>query len=272
MKLSAQGQRIAEELAARHGFSAEAVAHMMRAVLDGNGSMAQFNHSDFGGSGQWMRGGMTMISDMFNNHLKGRVDGLCAEIAQLLASQPNLLQTGSFQSQSQNGTSSQDQSYGSGFGSSDLFVSEPGDEFWPASLGSPTARGNQNNVRYAYFAGSRRLAVQAGGEVWIYDTLDHQIGGFSQQQGGGDSITFSSQFGVVPLSSLPVVSRNEQAMQSAQPPASPASLHVREPHLPQVKGSDEILAAIEKLGELKERGILTEQEFSEKKAQLLSRL
>jgi hypothetical protein len=41
-------------------------------------------------------------------------------------------------------------------------------------------------------------------------TLDHQIGGFSQQQGSGGSILFTSQFGTVNLSSLPVVSQNGQ--------------------------------------------------------------
>jgi hypothetical protein len=62
-------------------------------------------------------------------------------------------------------------------------------------------------VKYAYFARARRLAVDTGGEVWVYDTQDHQIGGFSQQQGGGSSITFTSQFGTVNLANLPVVSR-----------------------------------------------------------------
>ncbi len=74
-------------------------------------------------------------------------------------------------------------------------------------LGTPSATGTQNNVKYAYFAGPRRLAVQTGDEVWVYDTQDHQIGGFSQQQGGGASITFTSQFGTVNLGSLAVISR-----------------------------------------------------------------
>ena len=34
---------------------------MLRAVRAGHGGMAQFNHPEFGGSGQWMRGGMTMV-------------------------------------------------------------------------------------------------------------------------------------------------------------------------------------------------------------------
>jgi len=33
---------------------------MLFAVLAGNGSMAQFDHAEFAGSGQWMQGGMIM--------------------------------------------------------------------------------------------------------------------------------------------------------------------------------------------------------------------
>jgi len=56
--LTPEGEIIAVDLAGRHGFSVDAVTQMMYAVLNGNGSMAQFSHREFGGSGQWMRGGM----------------------------------------------------------------------------------------------------------------------------------------------------------------------------------------------------------------------
>ena len=68
--LTPDGEKIAGDLALRHGFSVAAVTQMMNAVLHGNGSMAQFSHSEFGGSGQWMRGGMLMLGDMFNHGLK----------------------------------------------------------------------------------------------------------------------------------------------------------------------------------------------------------
>ena len=56
--------------------------------------------------------------------------------------------------------------------------------------GHPSSTGGQNAMRYAFFPGSRRLAIDPGdGKVTIYDTGDHQITGFSQQQGGGQSIT-----------------------------------------------------------------------------------
>jgi len=278
-QLTPDGQRIVNDLANRHGFSVDAVTHMLFAVLNGNGGMAQFCHSEFGGSGQWMRGGMTMVGDMFNNYLKGRVDNLCSEIANLLVNQPGLLQSGSFQSQSQGGSSHQHQATGGAMGSSSLFVPDPEENWWPRDLGSPSALGTQNNVRYAYFADQRRLAVKTGGEVWVYDTLDHQIGGFGQQQGMGGSITFSSQYGTVDLTRLPVTSRNGQAMMQPTPP--PPSVNYQPAPAPasampapsgSFTSSTDVIAALEKLGDLKSKGILTEDEFNAKKAELLSRL
>jgi hypothetical protein len=51
-----------------------------------------------------------------------------------------------------------------------------------------------------------RLAVEPGGNVTVYDTLDNNIGGVSQQQGGESSLTFGSQYGTIAASSLPIVS------------------------------------------------------------------
>jgi len=279
-QLSPNGQRIASDLAQRHGFSIDAVTHMMFAVLNGNGGMAQFSHNEFGGYGQWMRGGMTMIGDMFNGYLKGRVDNLCFEIANILANQPGLLQSGSFQSQSQGGSSHQHQANGGMRGQSNLFVPDPEDNWWPSDLGSPSATGNQNNVKYAYFWNNRRLAVKSGGEVWVYDTQDHNIGGFSQQQGSNGSIAFSSQYGTVDLSRLPVVSRNGQPYVSQpQAPAynapaayTPPPPSVQNSPIPGGVSTHDIVSALEKLGDLRSKGVLTDAEFATKKTELLSRL
>ena len=262
-ELTGDGQRVVNDLAQRHGFSAEAVTHMLIAVINGNGGMAQFSHAEFGGSGQWMRGGMSMIGDMFNNYLKGRVDSLCSDIANIVNNQPGLLRVGSFQSQSQS-------SGGSGFstaptGPSRLFVPDPRAQWYPAELGMPNAVGSQNNLRYAYFANAQRLAVDTGGDVWVYDTLNHQIGGFSQQQGSSGSITFSSQFGTVSLTDLPVVMQNGKSVTAslrAQHTSSTSS------HAP----SSDDFAAIERLGDLKSKGVLTDDEFNTKKSELLSRI
>jgi hypothetical protein len=164
-QLSPQGQQVVNDLAQRHGFSQDAAAHMMFAVLNGNGSMAQFSHPEFGGSGQWMQGGMMMLGDMFNHGLKNRVDALCQDIAGVLLNQPGLLQSGSFQSQSQSGGDQQNQAAGAPMGPSSLFVPDPEENWWPSDLGAPSATGNQNSMRYAYFANSRRLAVKTGSQV-----------------------------------------------------------------------------------------------------------
>jgi len=289
-ELTQQGQKIVGDLASRHGFSTDAVQHMLVAVMNGNGQMAQFNHPEFAGSGQWMSGGMTMIGDMFNNFLKGNIQSLCADIASTLQQQGTPFQSGSFQSQSQNGVDSQSQMSGGVRGSSSLFVPDLSQNWWPADLGNPNATGNQNQTQYAYFGDSCRLAVKTGSSVWVYDTLQHRIGGFSQQQGAKGSITFSSQFGTVDLSSLPVVMRDGQMVipnsmehqnASAVPePVIPAApmLDQSELRLSVVANAEvnpanfDVFAAIEKLGDLKAKGILTDEEFSEKKKELLARL
>jgi hypothetical protein len=100
-QLSPTGKQAISDLAQRHGFSSDAVLSMLQSVINGHGSMAQFSHPEFGGSGQWMGGGMIMVSDMFNNLLKGRIDALCMELSGLVANEPTLIACGSSQSQSQ---------------------------------------------------------------------------------------------------------------------------------------------------------------------------
>ncbi|MDB5928941.1 MAG: hypothetical protein JWR60_648 [Polaromonas sp.] len=311
LQLSQSGQQVINDMAKRHGFSADAVLSMLEAVTNGNGQMAQFNHPEFAGSGQWMRGGMTMVSDMFNNHLKNRVDGLCSELSRLLASQPGLLRSGSFQSQSQGGQQQVNSNYGgaqyqgggmnsmNGMNSSaSLFVPPAGGagtDWWGGSLRWPNSTGAQNGARYAYFAQARRLAIEVNGKVTIYDTLDHQIGGFSQQQSYGGSISFNSQHGLIDVASLPVVSvdgvaqnqnQNQNPNQNPNPvngtgngqyaasqtaPAneSPASAAAGAAATP---AEADIFQTIEKLADLRTRNLISEEEFAAKKTELLARL
>lgn len=294
-QLSPAGQQIIQDIAQRHGFSTDAVMSMLESVINGNGSMAQFSHPEFSGSGQWMRGGMTMVSDMFNNYLKGRVDALCSELATLIANQPDLVRSGSFQSQSQGGYNNngqQQNNYGGGslssqqssnaFGAASLFVPPaPGTsgDWWPGDLRFPNSTGAQNGVRYAYFAQARRLAIELNGRVTVYDTLDHNIGGFSQQQSYGGTISFNSQYGLIDVASLPVISVDGVAQQA--PPApnvsvsyeSQAPWPMNEVSLPQSgnQGGD-VFATIERLAELRTKGVLSDDEFNSKKAELLARL
>ena len=100
-RLTDQGLRKINDLAQHYGISADAVMTLLQALLNSKSTMAQFDHRELGGTGQWMPGGMTMVGDMFNHGLKAKVDGLCSELSQILAGQPFVPLAASFQSQSQ---------------------------------------------------------------------------------------------------------------------------------------------------------------------------
>ncbi|MGZ8907940.1 MAG: SHOCT domain-containing protein [Methylobacter sp.] len=284
-QLTPEGQQIINNIAQRYNFSPDAVFSMLHSVINGNGSMAQFNHPEFGGSGQWMKGGMIMLGDMFNNYLKNSVGDLCQELSNLIANQPGLIQSGSFQSQHQgaqqqsnfnsSNTGGQQQDSSGPTGAVSLFVPPPAGSsgnWWPADLQFPNSTGTQNNVRYAYFATIHRLAIEANGHVTLYDTLDHQIGGFSQQQSVGGSISFTSQYGLVDINSLPIISIDNVPVQTPAQ-SQPAPSFQSSPDNTQVASQEaDIFSAIEKLANLKDKGILTDEEYSTKKAELLARL
>ena len=284
-KLTQTGQNLVNDVARRYNLSVDAVVHMLVAVNNGGGSMAQFNCPELGGGGQWMRGGMTMVGDMFNNGLKNTVDNLCNELANILANNQvfPVIPAGT-----------------------------PGSsQWWPMDLGSPFSSGSQNNIRYAVFP--QRLAVELNGQVTVYDTLDHNIGGVSQQQGGDTSLTFSSQYGTVAVSSLPIIhgaglpkpvqtnfaqpSSNNQQMNNGsqsqsqgnssfnQPMNSPTPNFA--PNFAQEEAannasnnnsnssnaaSGDVIALLEKLGQLRSAGVLTDDEFNAKIQSLLSRI
>jgi hypothetical protein len=252
------GQNAINNLAQRYNVSNDAVITLLYAVMNGNGTMAQFNHPELGGGGQWMQGGMTMVGDMFNYGLKAKVDGLCAELSKLWAGQQAVFMPVNNPTQFQGSRN-----------------------WWPDELGIASTTGGQNNSRYAYFPASCRLAVDLNGQVTIYNTLDHQIGGVSQQQGGNNSMTFSSQYGTVQVDQLPIVSVNgvapfvpapapiQNTMQPAPAPYYPNNNNVSN-SAPADNG--DIFALIERLADLKQKGILNDDEFASKKAELLQRL
>jgi hypothetical protein len=271
--LTPEGLRIVTDAARRHGVSVEAAMALLGALAEGHGRQAQFNHPELGGMGQWSQGGMIMIGDMFNSGLKARVDALCNDLAGFVMSQPPAsVEAGGFQSQSQ------------GPGGVSLFVAGavPAGRWWPRELGSPASTGAQNDLRYAYFPGPRRLAIQRGGEVRVYDAGEHRISGFSQQQSGDQSLTFTSQLGVVRIADLArVFPEGERTPDPAPSAAAPSQTLESEPRAaaPPVTsapaapaGSEDILKTIERLADLRQKNILTEEEFSAKKAELLSRL
>lgn len=256
-QLTPQGQNLINDIARRYNLSYDSAVNMLVSVNNGGGTMAQFFCPELGG-GQWMRGGMTMVGDLFNHGLKNTVNNLCNELSNLLAS-------------------------------NQMFPPAPqgaygGNNWYPSEFGSPSSSGSQNNIRYAFFPQARRLVVQRDGNTTIFDTLDHQISGVSQQQGGNTSLTFSSQYGTVSTLSLPLISG--PGLQPAAPtnfadnqafPVAAAPAPQSPPTLPPQannggQSSADLLVILEKLGHLRDAGFLTEDEFQAKKSDLLSRL
>lgn len=255
--LTDHGAAVQSALSQRYGVSPDAVRTLMDAVSRGAGYQAQFSHPELGGMGQWSSGGMTMVGDMFNTGLQHLVSSLCNEIAAAHAQGSFYLPPPQFA-----GTPMQ----------------MSGGSWWPADLGQPSASGGQNNLSYAIFPASRRLAVNLNGQITVYDTGDHQIGGISQQQSGDANWAFTSQFGPVNVASLPVVSGTPPAFSAPEPVLQPVMAQPAPPDAPsaaapgQAIPHDQIFAALEKLAALHQIGVLTEAEFASKKAELLARL
>jgi hypothetical protein len=174
-------------LAIKHSVSADAVRTVLRALRSGGG-MAQFSHADFGGMSQWSPG-MTMVGDMFNNDLKAKLDSICTELASHIAKAPS-------EPGSEDRRNAADVSYRS---------AGHNGKWWPADLGIPSSVGAQNDMRYAVFPDAKRLAIQDGGQIAVYDTSDHKIFGVAQAQSHDQTLTFSSQSGLVRVSELPKV-------------------------------------------------------------------
>ena len=176
-------EELISRVSIRHSVSADAVRTILRALRSGGGSIAQFSHPDFGGMSQWSPG-MAMVGDMFNSSLKSKLDAVCTELAGYVA-----------QSASTDPGRSRDDpevSYRA--------MRQPSD-WWPADLGTPSAVGAQNDLRYAVFPG--RLVIKDRGHVEIYDTGDHRISGVAQAQSADQTLTFASQNGLVRVMDLP---------------------------------------------------------------------
>jgi hypothetical protein len=271
-QLSADEERTIMEMAERHRVSSDAVLTLLVALQAGGGRQAQFSHPELGGMGQWSLGGMVMIRDMFNSGLKARVASLCGELSEWLSrTQDGSTEPTQLQSQSQN-------RYGAS-----PFSANSGSAWWPSDLGTPASAGAQNDLHYAYFPGSRCLAINHQGQITLYDTGEHQISGVSQQQGAGQLVTFTSQLGVVPLTDLSLLRAKAMDQDSdfpgttSQRSQAVATASVRPDQQADKQDrvgtpADDVPSLIERLAELHRKGVLTEDEFAAKKAELLSRL
>jgi hypothetical protein len=208
--------------------------------------------------------------------LKAKVDKLCTELSGLLARQP--LSVPPPQSQGGHGDVSLFMGGMEGINSSGAG--------WPADLGAPSSTGAPNHRRYAIFPATHRLAININGQITLYDTLDHQISGVGQQQAADASLTFNSPYGLVRVADLPIVTYSAREHEPADPappvvnapsnaptPVQPEPAAVWQESLPPgAPDEGAIFAKIEGLAMLHQKGILTDNEFTSKKAELLSRL
>jgi hypothetical protein len=137
----------------------------------------------------------------------------------------------------------------------------------------PAASGSQNTLRYTSFLVQCCLAIAAPEHVWLYNTLDHQVSGGSQEQGRGTTVTFTRQHGVVEVTFLPLMasgrvgSPDEGPMAATRPAAAPP------PELDMATASvTGIVATLKRSAALRHKGLLSEEEFATIKAKLLRRL
>jgi len=193
-----------EEISARHGVSVDAVASLLAALRAGDGRMAQFNHPELGGMGQWSSG-MLMIGEFSNIVLKQKVQAICDELSKFVNDNPEHLDKAKEENKKQGiGARGNERLTWNSFKALKPVDNE---KWWPESLGLPGSVGAQNEIRYAYFPASNRLAIKENSQVTIFDTSAHKIFGVSQEQGENNSLVFESQLGRVRTLELTVVEK-----------------------------------------------------------------
>jgi hypothetical protein len=123
--------------------------------------------------------------EMFNTSLKSQLDAVCTELAAYVAQ-----------------TASTDQGRSRDDPDVSYRAARQGSDWWPVNLGAPSAVGAQNALQYAVFPGTRRLAIKDGERIEIYDTGKHRIFGVAQAQSVVQTLTFTSQDGLVRITDL----------------------------------------------------------------------
>lgn len=274
------------EAAAAHGFSREAATALWQALQRGQGRMAQFEHAELGGAGQWMSGGMTMLAAMGDAALRARVDALAATLA------PDAERAAA-------SAAAATPPAASGRARADAW-------------GAAAASGAQNDLKYAYYPEARRLVIEDAQGLQVYDTGTHQIQGVSQQSGQGVP-RFQTAHGAVELTQLRRVADTPDTSGDGAPPAararhleapderarsapSPATAaRAAEPSAGAGSGhlgaaqtrtaqaaadaggdagerAEQALRLLEPLARLHQAGVLSAEEFQAKKAELLARI
>lgn len=172
--------------------SADTIAIIVDAMLRGRGEQARFHVPELGGQGIWKRQHGAIIGNGFDEGRNRQATDLCNAIRNALSTEDS---RSTLEMQSVTDTS-------------DLMpVSiQPGQDeanWWPKEFGTADARGQFENLRYAYFAAHDRLVVQTSQRTRIFDT-----GGFTVHAivsaGGADfmNATVKTDVGEFPLSKL----------------------------------------------------------------------
>ncbi len=190
-----------ETLAQKHGFSIGAVQMLNNAFSQSRSlNQVQFNISEFGGMGSWMKGGMMMIGDMFNQNLKLRVGSLCEELSQLRQNSHGDNVTLNCEScQKNNFAFTQPMPSPQPMNFMQPMNSMQPMNFAPFEAGV-TSSGQSNNVSYKYYGQEKKLVITLNGSQ-TYTYLDiPSISGVSSSQSSVDGIqktkiTFSTQEG-----------------------------------------------------------------------------
>lgn len=124
---------------------------------------------------------------VFNTQLKAKLDALCSDIAAHLDTS---------HAATERSSANDKVSYRSMAGSAD---------WWPPGLGKPGAVGAQNDLRYAVFPDTRRLVIDDHGTISVHDTGSHRIFVIAQAQNSEQTLSFTSQDGLVRVTDLPKV-------------------------------------------------------------------
>ena len=109
------------------------------------------------------------------------------------------------------------------------------------------------------FAGTQTIAIDLDKVNSITGDTGMFFGGFKIQDGGDERDVGQ----VAKASVMPFVERVQQAIEARK-------IELRRPAEPAPASDGDVVSQLERLAELKERGILTDDEFAEQKAKLLS--
>lgn len=303
--LTQAGQQKINELANNYQVSTDAVMTLLYALNNGNGTMAQFSHPELGGSGQWMQGGMTMIGDMFNNFVKNKVDGLCNELSHLLfqsttplfiISEPPLNQTIALQSSTQNWwpqelgmpntAGAQNQLRYAYFAQEKRLVIERQGQVSIYDTqdhqisGVSQQQGAESSLSFTSQKGTVEISnlplISGPGisdkansqEKSQEESRQESQENFQKEfQQESQESTTGSQSDIFTKENL-IANLPETSTEETEP-----ALEKTVEKSPNQQEQDEyIFAKIERLAQLRERGIISKEEFTEKKAELLARL